>query len=122
MKVSVVNSACGSFCWNDVTDAFYVAILQVIKSVAVIQVRGSIAIMQVVLSVIVMLVDLSVAIMQVTVSVAIIQLEVSAAFSTLHHAHDCFILIVQAAVSVMAIKVIVSSNNFIFLSLTNTHF
>ena len=43
-------------------------------------------------------------------------------FSTLHHAHDCFILIVQAAVSVIAIKVIVSRNNFIFLSLTNTHF
>ena len=56
--------------------------------------------MQVVLSVTVMLVDLTVAIMQVTVSVAIMQLEISTA------------LIMQMTVS---------SNNFIFLSQTDTH-
>ena len=61
--------------------------------------RGSIAVMQAVLSVTVMLVDLSVAIMEVTVSVAIMRLELSTAL----------------------MQVTVSSNNFIFLSLTDTH-
>ena len=65
MKVSVVNSADGSFCWNYATDTFNVCCI--------------FAGFELVLSVPGMLVDLSVTIMQVAVSVAVMQLEVSAA-------------------------------------------
>ena len=65
MKVSVVNSAGDSFCWNYASDTFHVCCIY--------------AGFEVVLFVTAMLVDLSVAIRQVTVSVAIMQLEVSAA-------------------------------------------
>ena len=61
MKVSVVNSAGGTFCWNYVTDNFY----------------GNYASFEVVLFVTGMLVDIFVAIKQVAVSAAIMQLEVS---------------------------------------------
>ena len=54
MKVSVVNSAAGSFCWNYATDTLY----------------GNYAGFEVVLFVTGILVDLSVAIKQVAVSVA----------------------------------------------------
>ena len=70
MKVSVVNSAGGSFCWNYATDTFYGNYAGVCCIYA-----G----FEMVIFGTVMLVDLSVAIKQVTVSVAIMQLEVSGA-------------------------------------------
>ena len=73
MKVSVVNSASGSFCCNYATD------LCVYGNYASDSVCCIFAGFEVLLSVIGMLVDLSVTIMQVTISVAVMQLEVSAA-------------------------------------------
>ena len=73
MKVSVVNSAGGSFCCNYATD------LCIYGNYASDNVCCILAGFQVLLSVTGMLVDLSVTIMQVTVSVAVMQLEVSAA-------------------------------------------
>ena len=107
--------------------------------------------MQVVLSVTVTLVDLSVAIMCVTASTAIIQLEASATLMQVtvsasnmwvtifivfmqvgglccNYAggtfamHNCFYCKMQVTVSVIATQVALSSNNFVFLSLTDTHF
>ena len=66
VKVSVVNSAGGSFCWNYATDAFY-------GNYAGDKVCCIYAGFEKVLSVTGMLVDLSVTIMQATVSVAIMQ-------------------------------------------------
>ena len=81
MKVSVVISAGGSFCWNCATDTFYsnYAVDNVCYIFAGFEVVLPVTDM-VDLSVTDMLVNLSVAIMQVTVSVAIMQLEVSVAF------------------------------------------
>ena len=73
VKVSVVNSAVGSFCCNYTTDPC------IYGNYASNNVCYIFAGFQVLLSVTCKLVDLSVAIMQVTVSVAVIQLEVSAA-------------------------------------------
>ena len=67
VKVSVVNSAGESFCWNYATDTFYG------------NYAGDNVCFEVVLFVNGMLVDLSVGIKQVTVSVAIMQLKVSGA-------------------------------------------
>ena len=105
--------------------------------------------MSVVISTTYMLVYLFVVITQVTVSVAIIQLEVSAAFvqvkvsvanmwvtvfiesllqSYRWYFLQCImhmtssIVIMQVTVSVVAMYVTWSSSNFIFLSLTDTHF
>ena len=79
MKVSVVNSAGGSFCCNYATDlCFY-------GNYASDNVCCIFAGFQVLLSVTGMLVDLSVTIMQVTVSVAIMQV----VFSAVHYRHDC---------------------------------
>ena len=72
VKVSVVNSAGDSFCWNYATDTFY-------GNYASGNVCCIFAGFEVVLSVTGILVDLCVTIMQVTVSVAIMELEVSAA-------------------------------------------
>ena len=72
MKVSVVNSAGGSFCWNYVTGTFY-------GKYASDNICCIFAGFEAVLSVTIMLVELSVTIVQVTVSVTIIQLEVSGA-------------------------------------------
>ena len=63
VKVSVVNSTCGSFCWNYVIDPFY-------SIYASTNVSYNYACFEVLLQ-LCGLVDLSVAIMQVTVSVAI---------------------------------------------------
>ena len=80
MKVSVVNCAGDSFCWNyATTDTFY-------GNYASDNVCCIFAGFEVVLSVTGMLVDLSVVIMQVTVSVAMMQIEVSAA-----HMHVTFL-------------------------------
>ena len=70
MKVTVVNSAGDSFCWNYATDTLYGNYASNVSCIF--------AGFEVVLSVTEMLVDLSVTTMQVIVSVAIIQLEVSA--------------------------------------------
>ena len=109
MKVSVVNSAGGSFCWN------YAADLCIYGNYASDNACSIFAGFQVLHSVTGMLVDLSVTIMQVTVSVAVMQLKVSVAhmqvtvsaankwltifiviiaiiqvvFSAVHYAHDC---------------------------------
>ena len=106
MKVSVVSSTDGNFCWHYTTHTFYGNYAS--NKVCCIFAGFD----EVVLSVTVMLVDLSVTVMQVTVSVAIMQLEVSAAhmqvtvsaanmwvtifivimqvvFSAVHYAHDC---------------------------------
>ena len=73
MKVSVVNSAGGSFCCNYATD------LCIYGNYASDNVCCILAGFQVLLSATGMLVDLSVTIMQVTVSIPVMQLEVSAA-------------------------------------------
>ena len=99
MKVSVVNSAGGSFCCNYATD------LCIYGNYASDNVFCILAGFQVLLSVTVMLVYLSVTIMQVTVSVAVMQLEASAAHMqvTVSAANICltvFIVIIQMGVSV----------------------
>ena len=109
MKVSVVNSAGGSFCCNYATD------LCIYGNYASDNVCCIFAGFQVLLSVTCMLVDLSVTIMKVTVSVAVMQVTVSAAniwvtifivimqmgvsvaimqvvFSAVHYAHDCIVI------------------------------
>ena len=105
--------------------------------------------MQIVFSVIVMLVDLFVAIVDVTGSVAIMQLEVSAALMQVTVSasnltifivfmqvgvsvaimqivrsvvHNCFYYKMQVTVSVIAMHVTLSSNIFILLSLSGTHY
>ena len=94
VKVSVVNSAGGSFCQNYATDTFYGNYVR--DNVCCIY-EG----FEVVLFVTRMLVDLSVAIKQVTVSAAnmwvtifIIIMHMGAimqvVFSAVHYAHDCF--------------------------------
>ena len=71
MKISLVISACGSFCCNYATD------LCIYGNYASDNVCCILAGFQVLLSVTGMLVDLSVTIMQVTVSAAIMQLQAS---------------------------------------------
>ena len=104
MKVSVVNSAGGSFCCNYATD------LCIYGNYASDNVCCIFVGFQVLLSVIGMLVDLFVTTMHVTVTVALMELEVSAAhiwvtivivimqigvaiiqvvFSAVQYAHDC---------------------------------
>ena len=99
MKVSVVNSAGGSFCCNYATD------LCIYGNYASDNVCCILADFQVLLSVTGMLVDLSVTIMQVTVSVAVMQLQVSAAhmqvtFSAANMWVTIFTVIMQMGVSV----------------------
>ena len=72
VKVSVVNSAGGSFCWNHATDTFY-------GNYAGDNICCIYAGFEVILFVTGMMVDLSISIKQVTVSVAIMQIEVSGA-------------------------------------------
>ena len=110
VKVSVVNSASGSFCWNYATDTFYC-------NYASDNVCCIFAGFEVVLSVTGMLVDLSVTIMQVTVSVAIMQLEVSAAFmqvkvSAANMWVTIFIEIMQVGVSVAIMQVVFSTMHY----------
>ena len=99
MKVSVVNSAGGSFCCKYATD------LCIYGSCASENACCIFAGFQVLLSVTDMLVDLSVTIMQVTVSVTVMQLEVSAAHvqvtvSAANMWVTLFIVIMQMGVSV----------------------
>ena len=94
-----------------------------------------VAIMQVTVSVTTMQLEVSVLLMQVTVSAANIWVKIfsvimqvgvcykyAGVFSSVHYAHNCFysIIIMQVTVSVIAMSVTISSNNFIFLSLTDT--
>ena len=72
VKVFIVNSAGGSFCWNSGTDTFY-------GNYAGDNVCCIYAGFQVILSVTGILVDIFIAITQVTGSIAIMQLEVFAA-------------------------------------------
>ena len=111
MKVSVVNSAGGSFCCNYVTD------LCIYGNYASDNVCCILADFQVLLSVTGMLVDLSVTIMLVTVSVAVIQLEVSAAHMqvTVSAANmwvTIFIVIMQMGVSVAIMQVVFSAVHY----------
>ena len=64
-----------------------------------------------------MWVTIFIEIMHVGVPVAIMHV----VFSAVHYRHDNSIEIIQVTVSVVAVFVTVSSSNFIFLSLTNTH-
>ena len=110
MKVSVVNSAGSSFCWNYVTDTLC-------GNYAGDNICCIYAGFEVVLSVTGMLVDLSVKIMQVTVSVAIMQLEVSAAHMqvTVSAANmwvTIFIVIMQMGVSVAVMQVVFSAVHY----------
>ena len=105
MKVSVVNSAGDSFCWDYATHTFY-------GNYASDKVCCIFAGFEVVLSAISTLVDLPVTIMQVTVSVAIMQLEVSAAHMqvTVSAANmwvAIFTVIMQMGVSVAIIQVVI---------------
>ena len=115
MKVSVVNSAGGSFCWNYATDTFYdncagdnvfcvYAGFEVVPFVTGMLVDLSVANKQVTVSVVIMQLEVFRAHMQVTVSAAkmwltifnvVMQVGVSVAimqvvFSAVHYAHDCF--------------------------------
>ena len=110
MKVSVVNSAGGSFCWNYLRNTFYGNYVG--DNVCCIY-----AVFELVLSVTGMLVDLSVAIMQVTVSVAIMQLEGSAAHMqvTVPAENMCvaiFISIMKMGVSVAIMQVVFSAVHY----------
>ena len=106
VKVSVVNYAGDSFCWSYATDTFY-------GNYSSDNVCGIFAGFEVVLSVTGMLMDLSVTIMQVTVSVAIMQLEVSAAHMQVTFSATNMWYFLQCIMHMT-----VSSNNFIFRSLT----
>ena len=102
MKVSVVNSAAGSFCWNYATDTLY----------------GNYAGFEVVLFVTGILVDLSFAIKQVTVSVAIMQLKASAAHMqvTVSAANmwlTIFVIIMQMGVSLAIMQVVFSAVHYV---------
>ena len=105
MKVSVVNSAGGSSCWNHEIDIFYgnyagdntcciypgfevvlsVTGMLVYFSVAITHGTVSVAIMQLEVSAANMWVTIFIVIMQVGVSVAIMQV----VFSAVYYAHDC---------------------------------
>ena len=94
MKVSVVNSAGGSFFWNYANDTYsnyaganvFFLVKKVTVSVAIIQLEVSGTLMQVKISAAYMSVTNFIEIMQVGVSVAIMQV----AFSTVHYAQDYF--------------------------------
>ena len=111
MKVSVVNSAGGSFCGNYATD------LCIYGSYANDNVCCIFAGFQVLLSVTSMLVDLSITVMQVIVSVAVMQLEVSAAnmqvtVSAANMWVTIFIVIMQMGVSVTIMQVVFSAVHY----------
>ena len=121
MKVFVVNSAGGSFCWNYVTDTFYSNyagdkvhyLLHLCRSL------GSIAIINVVLSVTTVLVDLFNAFTQVTVSAVIMLLKVSVALIlvTVFAANirvTIFIVIMQIAVSFAIMLVVFSATHYAY--------
>ena len=112
MKVSVVNSAGGSFCCNYATDPCIYGNYASDNGCCIFV--G----FQVLLSVSDMLVDLSVAIMQVTVSVAVMQLEVSAAHmqvpvSAANMWVTVFIVIMQMGVSVTIMEVVFSAVHYV---------
>ena len=77
VKVSVVNSAGGSFCWNYATDAFYgsyasdniYCIFAGFKVILPVYVGGSVTIMQVTVPVAILQLEVLAAHMQVTISV-----------------------------------------------------
>ena len=111
MKVSVVNSAGGSFCCNFATD------LCIYGNYASDNACFIFAGFQVLHSVTGILVDLSVIIMQVTVSVAVVLLEVSAAHTqvTVSAANmwaTIFIIIVQMGVTVAIMQVVFSAVHY----------
>ena len=108
MKVSVVNSAGGSFCCNYATD------LCIYGNYASDNVCCLLAGFQVLLSFIGMLMDLSVAIVQVTFSVAVTLLEVSAAHlqvtvSAANMWVTTFFVIMQMGVAIVAIMQVLFS-------------
>ena len=110
VKVSVVNSAGDSFCWNYVTDTFY-------GNCASDNVCCFFADFELLLSVTGILMDLSVTIMQVTVSVAIMQLKVSAAHmqvtvSAANMQMTTFIVIMQMGVFVTIMQVVFSAVHY----------
>ena len=106
MKVSVINSAGGSFCCNYATDlcihgnyasdnvCCIFAGFQVLLSVTIMQVTVSVAVMQLEVSAAHIQVTSSAANMWVTIFIVIMQMGVSVAimqvvFSAVHYAHDC---------------------------------
>ena len=105
MKVSVVNSAGSTFCWNYATDTFHgnyvgenlcciYATFEVVLSVTVMLMDLSVVTMQVNVSVQIMQLEVSAANMWVTIFIVIMRMEVSVAimqmvFSAVHYAHDC---------------------------------
>ena len=110
MKVSAVNSADGSFCWNHTADTFYGYYAS--DNVCCIS-----AGFEAVLSVTSMLVDISVTVMQVTVSVAVMQLEVSTApmqvtVSAANTRVTNSIVIMQMGVSVAIMQVVFSAVDY----------
>ena len=124
--------------------------MQVTTSVEIMQVLRLYCNYACAFSAIVMLVDLSVAIMHMTVSIGIIQLEVAALMQVtvsasniyvkililftqvglsvaimqvvLFTVHSCFYYKMQVTDFVIAMFVTLLSNNFVFLSLIDTHF
>ena len=93
----------------------FVAIMQVTVSVTVMQLKVSVALMQMKVFEVYMWKTIFIEIMQVGVSVAIMQV----LFFAVHYAHDYFYC---NYAGVVAMYVTVSSSNFIFLPLTDTHF
>ena len=110
----------------------FVAVVKVTVSVAIMQLEVPATLMQAKVSTVNVWMTIFIEIMQVGVSVGIMQV----VFSAVHHAHDYFILyyilyiilysmsivVMQVAVSVVAMYVTASSSNFIFLSLTEILF
>ena len=94
MKLSVVSSTGGSYCWNYGTNTFYTGML-VDLSVAIMHVTVSAAIRKLEVSAALMLVTFSAANMWVTICILIMQKGVSVSimqvvFSAVDYAHDCF--------------------------------
>ena len=96
----------------------FVAITHVTVSVVIMQLEVSAAFMQVKFSAANMWVTVFIEIMHMGVSVAIMQV----VFSTVHYANDYFYCNYLGDCFCCSLYVTVSSSNFIFLSLTDTHF
>ena len=117
VKVSVVNSVGGSFCWNYATDTFYSIYTGVNVCCSYAGFEVLLQFVLVVLSAALTLVDFFVSVMKVAVSVEIMQLEVSATLmqvkvSPANMWVTIFIEIMQVGISVVIMQVVFSIKHY----------
>ena len=109
------NYADNIFCYIVMWFGLSVANKHVAVSVVIMQLDVSAELMEVTVSGLNVGVTIFIVFMQVGVSVAIMQVLLSAM-------HNCFYCKMQVTVSIIAMQMTLSSNNFMCLSLTGTHF